>query len=246
MSEAEGRIAVDGREIAFAHLPGAGPLVVFLPGFASDMQGSKALFLRDCCAARGRAMLRLDYSGHGASGGRFEEGTIGRWTAEAGAVIGHVAPEGRLVLVGSSMGGWIGLQLARQLGARLEGFVGIAAAADFTEDLMRPGLSEADRATLARDGILRLPNPYGPPTPITSALLEDGRANLVLRSPLEIAAPVRLIQGQRDAEVPWRTALRIAETITGEDVRVTLVKDGAHRLSRPQDLALLEDAVFGL
>lgn len=245
MDEVRGRITETGTALAYAHLAGAGPLVVFLPGFASDMEGTKAVFLRDRCAARGRAMLRLDYSGHGASGGRFEAGTIGRWAADAAAVIRHVAPEGPLVLVGSSMGGWIGLLLARRLGGRLARFVGIAAAPDFTADLMEPGFSAEDRATLAREGILRLPNPYGAPTPITAALLEDGRANLVLRTPLEIAAPVRLLQGQRDAEVPWRTALRIGAAITGDDVRITLVKDGEHRLSRPEDLALLEDAVFG-
>ncbi|ABQ31391.1 MULTISPECIES: carboxylesterase [Acidiphilium] len=246
MDESVARIGANGTSLACALLRGAGPVVVFLPGFASDMQGTKALFLRDECAARGRAMLRLDYSGHGQSGGRFEEGTIGRWADDAAEVIAAMVPEQKLVLVGSSMGGWIGLLLARRLGARLAGFVGIAAAPDFTAELMEPAFDDAARAALARDGILHLPNPYGAPTPVTAALLEDGRRNLVLGGPIPIDAPVRLIQGQRDAEVPWRTALRIAEAVTGEDVRVTLVKDGEHRLSRPQDLALIGAEVFSL
>nr|WP_249676748.1 alpha/beta fold hydrolase [Acidocella sp. C78] len=191
-------------------------------------------------------MLRLDYSGHGQSGGRFEAGTIGRWAADAEAVIAAAAPERSLVLVGSSMGGWIGLLLARRLGARLAGFVGIAAAPDFTAELMEPALGAAEREALARDGMFFLPNPYGAPTPVTAALLEDGRRNLVLGGPIPLDAPVRLIQGQRDAEVPWRTALRIAEAVRGADVRVTLVKDGEHRLSRPQDLALIAAEVFSI
>ncbi|HQT74670.1 MAG TPA: alpha/beta hydrolase [Acidiphilium sp.] len=240
------RVTTEAGELAAALLAGEGPVVVFLPGFASDMQGTKALFLRDECAARGRAMLRLDYSGHGNSGGRFEAGTIGRWAADAEAVIAEAVPAQDLVLVGSSMGGWIGLLLARRLGALLAGFVGIAAAPDFTAELMEPAFDDAARAALARDGILHLPNPYGAPTPITAALLEDGRRNLVLGGPIPIDAPVRLIQGQRDAEVPWRTALRIAEAVRSTDVRVTLVKDGEHRLSRPQDLALIAQEVFSI
>ncbi|CAG4926450.1 unnamed protein product, partial [Acidocella sp. C78] len=161
-------------------------------------------------------------------------------------VIAAAAPERSLVLVGSSMGGWIGLLLARRLGARLAGFVGIAAAPDFTAELMEPALGAAEREALARDGMFFLPNPYGAPTPVTAALLEDGRRNLVLGGPIPLDAPVRLIQGQRDAEVPWRTALRIAEAVRGADVRVTLVKDGEHRLSRPQDLALIAAEVFSI
>lgn len=229
----------DGVKLAYAYLAGDGPALVFLSGFASDMQGTKAQFLRDWCAARGAAMLRLDYSGHGASGGAFADGTIGRWTADARAVIDAVLPAGDIILAGSSMGGWIGLLLARALVARLAGFLGIAAAPDFTEDLMKPGLTEADRAALAQVGVAMLPNPYGPPTPITAALLDDGARNLVLRNPIPITAPVRLIHGQRDAEVPWRTSLHLAERIASEDVRVTLVKDGGHRLSRESDLALI-------
>ncbi|MDD2877512.1 MAG: alpha/beta hydrolase [Acidiphilium sp.] len=242
MDERYGVIEAGGVALHYAHLIGDGPTVVFLPGFASDMQGSKAVFLRDACAVRGQAMLRLDYSGHGASGGRFEEGTIGRWSADALAVIGAVVPTQTLVLVGSSMGGWIMLLLLRALGARVAGVVGVAAAPDFTEDLIRPELSAAAYAALARDGMVPMPNPYGPPTPLTAALLDDGRAQLVLRSPIRFAGPVRLVHGQRDADVPWQTSLRLAERITGDDVQIVLIKDGEHRLSRPSDLAVIGDA----
>lgn len=240
MDERRGVIErADGVRLAYAHLAGDGPTLVFLSGFASDMQGTKAIFLRDWCAAHGSAMLRLDYSGHGASDGSFADGTIGRWVADARTVIDTVLPEGELILAGSSMGGWIGLLLARALGARVAGFLGIAAAPDFTEDLMKPSLTEAARAALARDGVVMVPNPYGPPTPMTAALLDDGARHLVLRAPIPIDAPVRLIHGQRDAEVPWQTSLRLAERIAGEDVWVTLIKDGEHRLSRASDLALI-------
>jgi pimeloyl-ACP methyl ester carboxylesterase len=228
-----------GVKLAYALLEGNGPCLVFLPGFASDMQGSKALALRDFCATQGQAMLRFDYSGHGASGGRFEDGTIGAWTADAAAVIEAVVPEGDLLLIGSSMGGWIALLLALRLQARVKAVIGIAAAADFTEELMRPGLDDTARAALARDGVYLAPNPYGPPTPITAGLLEDGARHLLLRGPIPLACPIRLLHGQRDAEVPWPISLRIAERVESEDVRVTLVKDGDHRLSRPQDLTLL-------
>lgn len=228
-----------GTELAYQLLAGADPVLVFLPGFGSDMAGTKALFLRDHCAARGQAMLRLDYSGHGASGGVFTEGCIGRWAGDARAVIEAAVPGRRLVLVGSSMGGWIAALLARDLAARLQGLVGIAPAPDFTEDLLRPALDAAALQDLAREGVTMIPNAYGPPTPITRLLLEDGAAHLVLRAPLAIEAPVRLIHGMRDAEVPYQTSLRLAERMTSADVRLMLVKDGEHRLSRAADLALL-------
>ena len=245
--EIEGRIEqVTGVDLAYALLQGHGPCVVFLPGFASDMQGIKALSLRNFCAERGQAMLRLDYSGHGASGGAFEGGTISAWTADAAAVIDQVAPEGGILLVGSSMGGWIALLLALRLGERVAGLVGIAAAPDFTEDLMRSNLDEAARAALAQEGVYLAPSAYGTPTPITAGLLEDGARHLLLRAPISISCPVRLLQGQRDEDVPWQTALQVAERLTGDDVRIMLVKDGDHRLSRTQDLALLVQTVTDL
>lgn len=228
----------DGIRLAWAQLQGRGPTLVFLPGLRSDMQGSKAIALHAFCAERGHAMLRLDYSGHGASDGAFESGSIGEWASDALHII-KARTQGPILLVGSSMGGWIGLLLSRALGDRLAGYVGIAAAPDFTEDLMWPAFSEATRAKLLADGELRTPSAYGGEQIITRALIEDGRDNLVLRAPLPITCPIRLLQGQLDPDVPWRTALRIAEHVTGADVRVTLIKDGDHRLSRPQDIALL-------
>ncbi len=240
MDERCGTVEVAGVALAYAYLAGEAPVVVFLPGFASDMQGAKALCLRDRCIERGQAMLRLDYSGHGASGGRFESGTIGRWSADARAVIDAVVPALPVVLVGSSMGGWIMLLVARALGSRVVGMVGIAAAPDFTEDLMRPALTPQALAALARDGVVPLPNAYGPPTPLTSALLDDGAAQLVLRSPIIFTGPVRLIHGQRDDDVPWRTSLRLAEQIASDDIQIMLIKDGTHRLSRESDLAMID------
>jgi len=228
----------DGCRLAWASLPGRSPCVVFLPGLRSDMQGSKALALQDFCAQHGQAMLRLDYSGHGASDGDFTDGTIGRWAADAAAVI-QARTAGPIVLVGSSMGGWIGLLVARQIGARLAGFVGIAAAPDFTERLMWAAMSPTERDRLLSHGELRVPSEYGEDMVITRALIEDGRAHLVLDAPLAMSCKIRLLQGQRDPDVPWQTALTLAAHIAGEDVQTILIKDGDHRLSRPQDLAVL-------
>jgi pimeloyl-ACP methyl ester carboxylesterase len=235
----------DGVSIAYAHLAGAEPTVVFLPGFRSDMSGQKATDLAAFCAATGRAMLRFDYSGHGASGGRFEDGTIGRWADDALAAIDAVTT-GRLLLVGSSMGGWIALLAARARPERVAGLIGVAAAPDFTETLMWDAMAPPERAQLMRDGVIHVPSEYGDPSPITRALIEDGRRHLLLGGPIAIDCPVRLIHGQRDADVPWETTLRTAERIASEDVRVILVKDGDHRLSRPADLALLRREIAAL
>jgi pimeloyl-ACP methyl ester carboxylesterase len=228
----------DGVALAYRLTTGRSPTLVFLPGFGSDLTGDKATRLDDLCAKLGHACLRLDYSGHGASGGAFEDGTIGRWTQDALFLIDRLT-EGPLILVGSSMGGWIALLAAVARPGRLAGLIGIAAAPDFTELLIRPSLTGAQQHALARDGILRVPSAYGGEQIITRALLEDGRDHLVLGGPVPIACPVRLLHGQSDEEVPWETALRIAERVQSQDVRVTLIKDGTHRLSRPQDLALL-------
>ena len=236
----------DGVELAWAHLPGRAPTVVFLPGFKSDMAGIKATTLRDFCAATGQAMLRLDYSGHGESGGAFTDGTIGRWAEDAAAVIDHVAPTGKLLLVGSSMGGWLALLLGRQMPERLEALVGIAAAPDFTETLMWAAMAPPERAQLARDGYLDLPSDYGEPYRITRALIEDGRTHQLLGAPIPLTCKIRLLQGQRDADVPWETALKLADRLASDDVLVALVKDGDHRLSRPDDLALLTRVVASL
>ncbi len=245
MAEETGRLNRGGVDLAWARLPGRGPGVVFLGGFRSDMEGTKALALRDWCAAQGRAFLRFDYAGHGISGGRFEDGAIGDW-AEDAAVLLQRLTDGPQILVGSSMGGWIALLLARRLPDRVHALVGIAAAPDFTEKLMWPNFSAGHRAVLERDGVLMAPSPYGPPVPLTRRLIEDGRRHLLLDAPIPLNRPVRLLQGLRDAEVPWHFAPDIAARLTTDDVRITLVKDGDHRLSRPQDLALIEAAVAEL
>jgi len=234
----------DGVELAWAYLPGRGPTVVFLPGFGSDMAGEKATTLAAFCGATGRAMLRLDYSGHGVSGGSFTDGTIGRWADDARFVIDRVT-DGELVLVGSSMGGWIALLLARARPERVAGIVGIAAAPDFTERMWEK-LTEQDRATLASAGVLVRPSNYGDPYRITRGLIEDGRRHLLLKAPIPLTCPVRLLHGQQDADVPWQLALTIAELLESSEVQVTLVKDGDHRLSRPQDLLLLRRTVAAL
>ena len=233
----------DGVRLAWRRIAGRGPGVVFLGGFNSDMTGSKAEFLAGWCEARGTPFLRFDYSGHGASGGRFIDGTIGRWAEDAGCVLDALT-EGPQVLVGSSMGGWIALLQALRRPVRA--LVGIAPAPDFTEDLMWAEFTPAQRAAIEREGVWHRPSEYGAPYPITRALIEDGRRHLLLRGPLPVDAPVRILQGQQDPDVPWDHALRIAKALTGEDVRVHLVKDGDHRLSRPQDLALLGETLAPL
>jgi pimeloyl-ACP methyl ester carboxylesterase len=235
----------DGVELAWDLSPGTGPTVVFLPGFHSDMGGIKAIHTLAFCEKRGRAMLRLDYSGHGVSGGDFTDGTIGRWCADALAVIDTVT-SGDLLLVGSSMGGWIALLCALARTPRIAGLVGLAAAPDFTETLMWQAMAPAERVLLEREGRITQPSEYGAPLVITHELIADGRQHLLLDGPIALEIPVRLLQGQRDADVPWETAVTLAERLTGADVQVLLVKDGDHRLSRPADLALLGRTLAGL
>jgi pimeloyl-ACP methyl ester carboxylesterase len=246
MDETTGRLdRGDGTELAWVRLEGRGPTVVFLPGFRSDMTGDKATALAALCAERGVGMLRFDYSGHGASGGDFVDGTIGAWAADALAAIDGLTT-GRLILVGSSMGGWIALLTALARPERLAGLVGIAAAPDFTQLLMWESMMPSERATLERDGVLYVPSQYGDPTPITLRLIRDGATHVVLGGRMAISCPVRLLHGQADPDVPWQTALRIAEQVETVDVRVILVKDGDHRLSRAADLALLRQTVGAL
>ncbi len=240
-----GRTARDGVDLAWSLTPGDGPTTVFLPGYRSDMNGSKALETDAFCQRNGLACLRLDYAGHGASGGRFEDGTIGRWRDDALFLI-DTQTSGDLVLVGSSMGGWIALLLALLRPDRVVGLIGIAAAPDFTETLMWAAMTDGEREILARDGVLLTPSEYGPPVPVTAALIEDGRTHLLLDRPIALNVPVRLLQGQQDPDVPWQTAMRLAERLETDDVQVTLVKDGDHRLSRPGDLALLRHTLAAL
>lgn len=224
--------------LAYCATLGAGPGIVFLGGYGSDMTGTKAIALEDAAKARGRAFLRLDYSGHGQSEGLFTDGTITDWFADALAIF-DAATEGPQIVVGSSMGGWMALLVARARPDKVKALVGIAAAPDFTVRLMNEELTDEQRKTLLRDGILYRPSEYGEPMPITLKLVESGAPNLVLDRPIAFAGPVRLLHGQADPDVPWQHSLRIAERIAGGDVRTILIKDGDHRLSRPQDLALL-------
>lgn len=227
----------DGATIAYRRTPGRGPGVVFLGGFRSDMSGAKASALDAHCRRAGRAFVRMDYRGHGESSGRFEDGTIGLWADDAIAVLDR-ATEGPQILVGSSMGGWIMLLAALARPDRIVGLVGVAAAPDFTEELIWARYPRHVRETILRDGVYLQPSEYDPSGyPITRGLIEDGRKHLMLQGPVDILCPLRLIHGMRDADVPWQTALRIAERIRSDDVSVTLVKDGDHRLSRDQDIA---------
>ena len=230
-----------GRRIAYHRTEGQGPAVVFLGGFKSDMQGTKAVHLESWAKARGRAFLRFDYSGHGESDGAFEDGSIGDWHEDAMAALGLV--EGPLVLVGSSMGGWISLLCARAMPARIAGLVTIAAAPDFTEDSMWAGFDDAQRAALVRDGRIALPSDYGDPYIITERLITEGRKTLVLRDPLHLSFPVRFLQGTADTDVDVAVALRLLDHATGPDLRLTLVKGADHRLSDDACLALIERSV---
>lgn len=235
----------DGVRLAAAVTPGgAGPAILFLPGYMSDMEGSKALHLAAWGAATGRRVLRFDYSGCGRSEGEFRDGSISRWTADARAVADALAP-GPLLLVGSSMGGWIMLHLALMLGARVTGLVGIAAAPDFTRWGL--DLTAAERAALAREGEIRRPSPYGAePYRYTAGLIADGEARALLDAPIALACPVRLLHGTADAAVPVAVAERLMAALTSPDVELTLVKGGDHRLSSPRDLARLERTVAAL
>jgi pimeloyl-ACP methyl ester carboxylesterase len=246
MTETTGRLdRGNGSELAWARVEGREPTVVFLPGFRSDMTGDKATMLAAFCEERGQAMLRFDYSGHGASTGAFEDGTIGAWAADAVAAIDALTT-GKLILVGSSMGGWIALLTAVARPDRIAALVGIAAAPDFTQRLMWDAMAPPERETLLRDGVLYVPSQYGDPTPITRALIEDGARHLVLTGRVPLRCPVRLLHGQADPDVPWELALEIVRQVGTADARVTLIKDGDHRLSRPADLELLRLTVAGL
>lgn len=224
------------------------PGVVWLGGYRSDMTGSKAEALCRHAGERGRASLRFDYSGHGASGGDFRNGTISRWLEESLAALTQLS-SGPQILIGSSMGAWIALRLVQELrkkgdGGRVAGLVLIAPAPDFTVELMEPELTEAQRQALARDGFYEEPTPYGPePNVFTRALFEDGRKNRVLDGLIETGAPVHIIQGMADPDVPWQHALKLIEHLPSDNVTLTLIRDGDHRLSRDEDISRILAAV---
>lgn len=231
-----------GRKIAFHQTPGDGPGVVFLGGLKSDMEGSKALHLEAWAKRTGRAFLRFDYSGHGESSGQFTDGCIGDWAEDAETAI-ITLTEGPQILVGSSMGGWQALLFARKHPDLVAGLVGIAAAPDFTEDGMWGSWSDAQKAELAETGQVALPSDYGEPYIITKRMIEDGRQQLVLRSPLVINAPVRLLQGTADEDVDMSVALRLLAHMDGPDIRLELVKGADHRFSDEYCLSRIETAI---
>lgn len=227
------------------------PVLLWLSGYRSDMLGSKAVAVDQLSEKLGIACIRFDYSGHGESGGRFTDGTISRWLEETLAVIDHVAPE-ELIIIGSSMGGWIALRLAQTLRARgrgpeLKGMVLIAPAPDFTSALIEPHLSEAQKQSLAQRGFFDEPSEYSPePNIFTRALIEDGRQNQVLKGVIETGCPVHILQGMRDPDVPFSHALKLLDHLPADDTVLTLIRDGDHRLSRPQDLERMVSAISAL
>ena len=236
----------DGAAIAYHRLKGTAPGIVFLGGFRSAMTGTKALFLEDYCRQRGCAYLRFDYFGHGLSSGDFADGTIGRWREDAIAAIDSLT-EGPQILVGSSMGGWIMLLAALARPRRVAALVGIAAAPDFTEELLWPRLTPEQRREIEETGRVVLPSDYDPAGYLyTHALIDDGREHLLLGAPIPLDIPVRLLHGLADASVPWQLSLRLAERLRSRDTVVTLVSDGDHRLSSEPDLARLAQTLDAL
>lgn len=232
-----------GRRLAFHRSAGAGPGIVFLGGFMSDMAGTKAVWLEEWARAQGRAFVRFDYSGHGESSGTFEQGCIGDWAEDAFQALTHLT-EGPQVLVGSSMGGWIALLLARRAPERVHGLVGIAAAPDFTEDSMWPGLTEEQRRDVQEHGQTAVPNAYDDrPYILTQRLFEDGRTQQVLTMPLPLPFPVRLLQGTADEAVDTTVPLRLLDHADSLDMRLTLVKGADHRFSAPDCLDMIARAI---
>jgi pimeloyl-ACP methyl ester carboxylesterase len=228
-----------GVSIAYHRTAGKSPGVVFMGGFMSDMTGTKALALEAFCRDRGHAFLRFDYRGHGASSGRFQDGTISRWLADALAAFDNLT-DGPQVVVGSSMGGWIALLAALQRRERIAGLIGIAPAPDFTDELIWKRMTADQQATMMRERVIYQPSQYSAqPYAITLDLIEDGRKHQLLGGAIPLTCPVRLLHGMQDPDVPWQRSLLLTEKLAATDVRVGFIKDGDHRLSRDQDLRLL-------
>ena len=240
------------RDIAYVVRPAQegnnGPALVWLSGYRSDMEGTKAIELDRLAAESGLSCIRFDYSGHGVSKGAFTEGTISRWLEEALGVIAHTRLE-RVILVGSSMGGWIALRLAQEFAKRadapkLQGMVLIAPAPDFTSDLIEPNLTKKEKTSLAERGFFEERSAYSPePNIYTRALIEDGRENQVLKGIIEVGCPVHILQGMKDPDVPFQHAMKLVEHLPADDVVLTFIRDGDHRLSRPQDIERMLFAV---
>jgi pimeloyl-ACP methyl ester carboxylesterase len=236
----------DGAAIAYHQTKGKSPGVVFLPGFMSDMTGGKATALEDHCKKLGHAFLRFDYTGHGESSGAFTDGTIGSWSEDAVHALDQLT-EGPQILVGSSMGGWIMLLTALARPERIAGMVGIAPAPDFTVDLFEKELSDEQRWEMEETGMVLVPSEYGPePTPFTRRLIEDGKNRLLLKNVIALDCPTRILHGMKDPDVPWQTSLKIADKLRAQDVVMTFIKDGDHRLSRDEDIDRLKKTVGDL
>jgi len=238
---------VEGTAIAVRHRAGAEPGIVWLGGYKSDMLGTKAQTLSDWADREGRAFLRHDYSGHGESGGAFADGTISKWLAQSLAVLRHFT-QGKQILVGSSMGAWIALRMVQELRKagedRVAGLVLLAPAPDFTAELVEPALTEAQKRDLAQKGFFEEPSDYSAePYIYTRALIEDGRNNLTMTGPIDTHCPVHILQGLADADVPTSHALKLVGLLPADDVTLSLIPEGDHRLSRPQDLDMLLRAV---
>lgn len=242
MTERSGTLERGGERLAWRALDGSGPTVVWLGGFKSDMVGTKAQALADAAAARGWSFLRFDYSAHGESSGDWMAATIGQWRADTLAMLDELT-SGPLVLVGSSMGGWMACLAALARPERLHALVLIAPAPDFTEKLMRPKIPPEGLRELELNGVWMEPSEYDEPLPITRRLLDEGREHLIMDGPIPIRSPVRILQGRRDEPVPWEHALKLAELIESEDVVFTMTKAGDHRLSTPEDIERLIAAV---
>lgn len=232
-----------GHRIAYTQQPGNGVGVVFLPGYRSDMASTKATALAEFCAAQGIPLTRFDYFAHGASEGEFIDFTIGQALADVLEVLDYLAT-GPQILVGSSMGGWLGLLAATARREQVRGLVGVAAAPDFTTRILHGKMTEAQREEIQREGVIYVHSDYYQNDyPMTLKFIEDGNAHAILDHPIPLEIPIHLLHGQRDDEVPWETALMIADRVISDNVTVTLIKDGDHRLNREEDLQKLLDAV---
>lgn len=230
------------QKLAYHQHKGEKTGIVFLGGFRSDMNGSKALFLEEYCKTHGYSFVRFDYSGHGESDGKFEDGCIGSWLTDSLDILDNLTTDKQLI-IGSSMGGWLMLLLSLKRPERIAALIGIAAAPDFTNLLMWPALSDAQKQEILEQGIAHIPSEYGDDLPLTAQLFEDGAHRILLDKDIIIDRPVHLLHGMQDADVPWRIALDISKQLTSDRVTTHLIKDGDHRLSRPQDLALLADSI---
>ncbi len=239
MSDPMSHTITETDHIAYRRFSGDGPGIIFLAGHGSDMESSKALFLEDWAQTQRQAFLRFDYRGHGQSSGSMNTTNISDWTEDVITVIDDLS-EGPQILVGSSLGGWLMLNAALARPERIVGLIGIAAAPDFTEDLIWAGLNADQRSHMQLNGKIALPNPYSHESVVYPFhLIEDGRSHLRLRGKLKIDKPIRLLHGMQDDEVPWKTATRIADCATSDDIRIHLIKNAGHRFSEPQQLALL-------